>query len=79
MTQHGGGLKLPRFAGVRVLDAHLHVWSSTYRYAPGKEPPAGLGDDVASVDAFRAVMEEAGVAQALVVQPINYGFDHRCV
>ena len=62
-----------------VVDSHLHVWSSTSKFAPGKEPPANLGDAVASAEAFAAACKESGVDRALIVQPINYLFDHTYV
>ena len=62
-----------------VVDSHLHVWSSTSAFAPGKEPPANLGDAVASAEAFAAACQESGVDRALIVQPINYLFDHTYV
>ena len=62
-----------------VIDSHLHVWSSTRPYAAGKEPPAALGDSVASAEALAAGMESLGIDGALVVQPINYEFDHAYV
>ena len=39
---------------IRIVDSHLHVWSSASKFAPGKEPPANLGDAVASAEAFAA-------------------------
>jgi len=68
---------LPRFEGVEIVDSHLHVWSPIYPYARGKQPPPDLGGDVASVEAYREVMRENGISKAVVVQPINYEFDHR--
>jgi predicted TIM-barrel fold metal-dependent hydrolase len=62
-----------------VVDSHLHVWSSTSAFAPGKEPPSNLGDAVASAEAFAAACQESGVDRALIVQPINYLFDHTYV
>ena len=62
-----------------MVDSHLHVWSSTSKFAPGKEPPANLGDAVASAEASAAACQESGVDRALIVQPINYLFDHTYV
>jgi len=62
-----------------VIDSHLHVWSSTFQYAPGKEPPPELGDAVASAEALDASLKAVGADGALVVQPINYEFDHSYV
>ena len=51
-----------------TIDAHLHAWSSMHAYAPGKEPPSALGDEVASAEALLATMQRCGVRGALVVQ-----------
>jgi predicted TIM-barrel fold metal-dependent hydrolase len=66
----------------RVIDAHLHVWansneaSSTFPYV--QEPPENLRD-CACTSALLNQMKEAGVDGALIVQPINYKFDHSYV
>jgi predicted TIM-barrel fold metal-dependent hydrolase len=63
---------------MRVIDAHLHVWSldaSRYPFHPAVSPPTARGD----TDFLRACMSEAGVVGALVIQPIVYGYDHRYV
>lgn len=70
---------MQRFEGMQLVDSHLHVWSPTYQYATGKLPPPDLGGDVSSVEAFRDVMHRHGISGALVVQPVNYAYDHRCV
>ena len=62
-----------------VIDAHLHVWSKSHAYAKGKEPPPELGDDVASAEALKKSMDENGIDGALIVQPINYEYDHSYV
>ena len=67
----------PRLA---TIDGHLHVWSSAYgAYAEGKAPPPALGDDVASYDAFASLSGEHGVDGCVIVQPINYLYDHEPV
>ena len=58
----------------RIIDSHLHVWNSSHAYS--QPPPPALGDAVASAPALLGQLARAGVAGALVVQPINYGFDH---
>ena len=70
---------IPTPARALVVDSHLHVWSSNSAFAPGKEPPPNLGDSVASAEAFAAACKESGVDRALIVQPINYLFDHTYV
>ena len=63
-----------------VVDAHLHIWSSELgAYAEGKAPPASLGDDVASFAAFDKVMATHRVSRCVIVQPINYLYDHEPV
>ena len=67
---------------VRVrVDAHLHVWSGDWPYAEGQAPDAALDGDarVGSAEALLRHMEAAGVGRALIVQPINYLFDHTYV
>jgi len=59
-----------------VLDSHVHVWDSSSPYAPGQTPPPELGDAVASEDALVASMGRHRIDGALIVQPINYQFDH---
>ncbi|KAJ1459194.1 hypothetical protein M885DRAFT_511703 [Pelagophyceae sp. CCMP2097] len=59
-----------------TVDSHVHVWSSSAAYAAGREPPAALGDSVACAEALLASMAAAGVDAALIVQPINYEYDH---
>lgn len=63
-----------------VLDAHLHVWPSPddHPYAPGKEPPASLAER-STAEALLERADAAGVHGALIVQPINLGFDHTYV
>jgi predicted TIM-barrel fold metal-dependent hydrolase len=67
-------------ACVRV-DAHLHIWDSSedeHRFAAGKEPPASLANNC-TAEALLAQMDAAGIGVSLVVQPINYMFDHSYV
>ncbi|XP_047066034.1 4-sulfomuconolactone hydrolase [Lolium rigidum] len=64
----------------KVVDSHLHVWASPlqaageYPFFPGQE--ATLRGDA---DFLLECMDEAGVAGALIVQPINHMFDHSLV
>lgn len=64
----------------KIIDSHLHVWASPkeaaekYPYFPGQEPTL-----TGHVDYLLECMEEAGVAGALIVQPINHKFDHSYV
>ena len=71
-----------------VVDAHVHVWlmqdeesassqsasPQFVAFAAGKEPEVA-----ASPALLLKQMDEAGIDGALIVQPINYGFDHTFV
>ena len=69
----------PLPSGTR-LDAHLHVWPSPedHAYPSGKEPPVALARD-ATPEALLERCAAANVHGALIVQPINLGFDHAYV
>ena len=69
----------PLPSGTR-LDAHLHVWPSPedHTYSSGKEPPAALARN-ANPEALLERCAAANVHGALIVQPINLGFDHAYV
>ncbi|MEM3047557.1 MAG: amidohydrolase family protein, partial [Candidatus Bathyarchaeia archaeon] len=63
---------------MKVVDSHLHVWSPDFaRY------PFGGSDELKRLDAsaerLLRCMDEAGVAGALIVQPIVYRWNHRYV
>lgn len=62
-----------------IVDAHLHVWempSETYAWSPLRNMrPA----EPAPVEMLLATMKQHGVAKAIIVQPSNYGYDHRYV
>ncbi|CAM9162126.1 unnamed protein product [Pylaiella littoralis] len=67
----------PRF----MIDSHLHVWGDgkgSFPYAEGQEPPERLRAS-SSPEVLIQEMDEAGVGGALIVQPINYKFDHSYV
>lgn len=72
-------MQAPQLSEVKRIDSHLHVWASPeesqrFPYAPGQVPTlAGSAADLL------AVMAEAQVDGALIVQPINHGFDHSYV
>ena len=58
------------------IDAHVHVWPNHHEHAyeDGKTPPcAGSYDDLI------AAMDANDIRAALIVQPINLGFDHAYV
>lgn len=64
-----------------VIDSHLHVWGDgkdPFPYAEGQAPPERLQLS-SSPSVLLREMDNAGVAGALIVQPINYKFDHSYV
>jgi predicted TIM-barrel fold metal-dependent hydrolase len=69
---------------VILIDSHLHVWASSKdaaarkRFPYSQDPPDAL-QNVASIDQLVATLNENGVHGALLVQPINYKFDHSYV
>jgi predicted TIM-barrel fold metal-dependent hydrolase len=68
----------------KTIDAHLHVWGNAddnageLPYAPGKDPPISLAN-VADTESLLKVMDKSGIDGALIIQPINYEFDHSYV
>ena len=66
-----------------VIDSHLHVWgtnddSVSKRFPYSQAPPTTL-QDTATVPALLQYMENASIDGALIVQPINYLYDHSYV
>lgn len=64
-----------------LSDSHLHVWGdgeAPFPYAEGQEPAERLRGS-SNPGALIAEMDQAGVGGALIVQPINYKFDHSYV
>lgn len=61
---------------MRIIDPHLHVWGDgdEFPFAEGREPTAR-----ADTRFLIECMDAAGVAGALIIQPIVYRFDHRYV
>ena len=62
------------------IDSHLHVWgdgSAPFPYL--KDPPPSALIPTGSPDNLVKQMDEAGVEGALIVQPINYLYDHSFV
>lgn len=55
------------------IDSHLHVWGTSGLARPA--PP----ELVADPESLLSLMEEGDVSGALIVQPINYEFDHSFV
>lgn len=68
--------------GSRVIDSHLHVWGNSQEaealFPYAQDPPESL-QNCANLAALLSQMKEAGIDGALVVQPINYKFDHSYV
>merc|ERR1719414_1930249 len=61
------------------VDSHLHLWTpDTEKYPCVTPPPEHLNKDGrGTFENFVKLMDESGVASAVVVQPINYGQDYR--
>jgi len=61
------------------VDSHLHLWTSDFESFPWKsEPPRHLNEDGrATHERYSQLMDEVGISQAVVVQPVNYGQDYR--
>ena len=70
---------------MKTIDSHLHIWGtaadakSSYPYASADQTPPPSLIDTSSASSLLAQMEENGVDGALIVQPINYKYDHRYV
>jgi predicted TIM-barrel fold metal-dependent hydrolase len=63
---------------MKRIDAHLHVWANDptrYPFNPKVTTPALRAD----AEFLVSCMDAAGVAGALIIQPIVYAFDHRYV
>jgi predicted TIM-barrel fold metal-dependent hydrolase len=63
------------------VDAHLHIWASSedeHKFAEGKQPPDSLAK-CSTAEALLELMGAANIGASLVVQPINYLFDHAYV
>lgn len=65
---------------MKIIDSHLHVWaneheSPSFRFATGKAPPEDL-INISNTDALLDQMNVSRVSGALIVQPINYLFNH---
>ena len=54
------------------IDSHMHLWGGDLEHADHPSPPELDG----SYEALEAALEAAGLDVAVVVQPINYGFNH---
>lgn len=70
-------------SSLRVIDSHLHIWANEqelvgFPYAEGQDPPASLASAASTAELLKK-MDEAEVAGALIVQPINHKFDHSYV
>ncbi|CAK0835588.1 unnamed protein product [Prorocentrum cordatum] len=61
------------------IDTHLHLWTpDAERYPASKPIPENLNSDRrGTFESFVKLMDETGISQAVVIQPINYGQDYR--
>jgi predicted TIM-barrel fold metal-dependent hydrolase len=71
---------------VRIIDSHVHVWANTlqaasqgFPYIPSDNPPPESLRDVADAESLHQQLQSAGLAGALIVQPIHHKFDHSYV
>lgn len=58
------------------VDAHVHVWDPAFPTHPDHPLPPSLPGTATDLLAH---MDRAGIDKAVIVQPINYKFDHTCV
>lgn len=59
------------------IDAHVHVWTDdTAAYPFGPHDGLAAPAEEASASRLAAAMDDAGVTQALAIQPRVYGYDH---
>jgi len=58
------------------VDAHVHIWDPVFPTHKDHPLPSSL---VGSVTDLISRMDIAGIDKTLVVQPINYKFDHTCI
>lgn len=66
----------------KIIDSHLHVWgtsSDVNSYPFFQNPPDSLKDSASFDQLVVKHMETKGVDGALIIQPINYKFDHSYV
>ncbi|CAN0399553.1 unnamed protein product, partial [Ectocarpus sp. 13 AM-2016] len=66
---------------ILASDSHLHIWGEgkpPFPYASGQEPPERLRKSCGP-ETLVQEMDDAGIGGALIVQPINYKFDHSYV
>lgn len=63
-------------AKMAVIDSHLHIWSESGSPLVRPAPPGLEDESVTSAEGLLRVMDTCGVSSALIVQPINYEFDH---
>ena len=62
---------------IRVIDSHVHVWGDGIAPFPYKNaPPIDLQGEASSPKQLLRLMDTAGVHGAVIIQPINYQYDH---
>lgn len=68
-----------RLAREAIVDANVHVWDTSADLPfPGGKPPESLGV-AGAIDRLVELNKANSISQTLVVQPINYKYDHRYV
>lgn len=60
----------------RIIDSHVHIWGDGLAFEFNTAPPPDLEGDKGSPETLLRLMDAAGVHGALVIQPINYQYDH---
>ena len=61
----------------KVIDSHLHIWDSASQpFASDDQTPPDNLKDCASAEKILRRMEESNVDGCMIVQPINYKFNH---
>lgn len=62
----------PTFPLVMTIDSHVHIWDPRYPHSPSHPLP----DIPATAENLLSNMRIASVSHTLLVQPINYRFNH---
>ena len=74
-AMNAGAAGVPRV----VIDSAVHVWSTGVEPFPWSAPPPVPLQKAATGDALVAAASQAGVTNALIVQPANHAYDHSYV
>ena len=62
---------------IRVIDSHVHVWGDgTAPFPYLNAPPPELQGEASSPKQLLRLMDSSGIQGAVIIQPINYLYDH---